>query len=271
MILRLAAVASLLLLTACAPDKAAAPKSAGLIAINGAPSTLKVNGEAVPEALIGAYARKVGWDMHDPGQRSQVNQQLGELVAVAQEARKRGLLDDESVRADLELERLNRLSGLLIERAQSERPITDAELQAAYTDQLNATGTEEYLLAHVLVDTADRAQQIISALAAGTSFDDVLSSQAGQSGVRDAKDLGWVRRPQLPVALAEAVAALESGSYTSSPVATDFGFHVAYLREKRAFAAPGFEQLREGIRDSLERQRGLELAAQIKQASKIEK
>ncbi len=258
-----------LLLAACAPK--AEPSKDGLIALDGAPSTLKVNGEVVPESLVAAYARKRGWQVADPGQREQVNQQLGELVAVAQEARKRGLLSEEIVLADLELERLNRLSGVLIERAQSERPITDEDLQAAYQKQLQATGGDEYHLSHVLVDSAERAAQVIQALGAGTSFADVISSQAGQAGVRDAKDLGWVRRPQLPTALADAVAGLEPGSYTQGPVATDFGFHVAYLHEKRAFQPPAFEQLREGIRTAIERERALELAQQIKQSAKIEK
>lgn len=269
MSVRLLVVLPLLLLGACTPK--AEPKKDALIGLDGAPSTLTVNGEVVPESLVAAYARKRGWEVADPGQREQVNQQLGELVAVAQEARKRGLLNEENVRADLELERLNRLSGLLIERAQSERPITEEDLQAAYQQQLQATGGDEYHLSHVLVDSQARADQVLQALGAGTSFADVISSQAGQAGVRDAKDLGWVRRPQLPPTLAEAVASLTPGGHTPAAVATDFGFHVAYLHEKRAFQPPPFESLREGIRTSIERQRALELADQIKKAAKIEK
>jgi len=74
----------------------------------------------------------------------------------------------------------------------------------------------------------------------------------------------------LPPALADAVATLTPGAYTPQPIETDFGFHVAMLREKRAFNAPAFESVRDGIRTAIERQRALDLAAQIKAGSKIE-
>ncbi len=267
-LLQIALVTALVGLSACA-QKPEATK-AGLIQLEGAPSGLVVNGEAVPEPLLEAYARKRGWNLRDPGQRDKVNAQLGEMLAVAQEAKKRGLLDDASAKADLELERLNRLSGLLIARTEAETPITEDVLRDAYAKQIQATGAEEFHVSHILLDTPERAQQIIAALAAGAQFDDVVSGQAAQPGVRDAKDLGWVRRPQLPPALADAIANLAPGSYTPQPVQTDFGYHVAQLREKRNFNAPAFESVRDGIRTSLERQRALDLAAQIKANSKIE-
>lgn len=267
--LRLPALLLALSLTACThPSNEAAP-GAGVIQLKGAASSLKVNGVAVPEALVEAYARKRGWELRDPGQREQAYDQLGELLAVAMEAEKRGLLADESVQADMELERLNRLSGLMIERGAGTP--TDDELKAEYDRQLQATGTSEYHVAHVLFDNAERAQQFLAALQAGSAFDDAMSSQAGQSGVRDAKDLGWVRLPQLPPALGAAIQALQPGSYTQQPVQTDYGFHVALLRESRPFSAPSFEQLKEGIRTSLQRKRALELAQSIKQQAKIER
>lgn len=262
-----AALAALWLLAGCskAPESADQP----LIQLDGAASSLKVNGQAVPEALVQAYARKRGWEVRDPGQREQVYDQLAELLAVAMEADKRGLLADEVVRADLELERLNRLSGLMMERGVPAP--TEDELRAAYDQELVTTGTEEFQAAHILLDSAERAQQILAALAGGSNFDELLAAQAGQAGVRDAKDLGWVRRTQLPPALADVLAGLAPGTWSPQPVSTEFGFHVALLRAKRPFNAPPYEQVREGIRSALVRKRALELAKSIKEQSKIER
>ena len=254
-----------LMLAACGESS---DKPRGLIELDGAASGLKVNGEAVPQALVEAYARKRGWEVRDPGQRDQVYQQLGELLAVAMAARKQGLLDESDIQADLELERLNRLSGLMIER--SAAPVTEADLRAAYDQELATTGTEEYQVSHILVDNAERAEQLLATLRTGSSFDQLISTEAGQSGVRDAKDLGWVRRNQLPPALADALAQLAPGEWTQQPVQTEFGFHVAMLRGKRPFSAPAFEQVHEAIRSSLERKRALDVAKAIKDESKIE-
>jgi peptidyl-prolyl cis-trans isomerase C len=261
-------LAMLLTLAACGGAKDAGAPS-GLIQLDGPASSLKVNGVVVPEALVAAYARKRGWELRDPGQREQAFDQLAELLAVAMEAEKRGLLADTEVRADLELERLNRLSGLMIERGAAAP--SDEELRAEYDRQTAATGTTEYQVAHVLFDSAERAQQFIAALSAGSPFDDAMSSQKGQPGVRDAKDLGWVRRPQFPTAVGDAVAALQPGAYTPMPVQSDYGFHVVLLRNVRPFSAPSFDELKEGIRTSLQRKRALELAQSIKQKAKVER
>lgn len=262
------AVIALCLLAACQQASQPAADQA-LIQFQGTASGLKVNGQDVPEALVQAYARKVGWELRDPGQRAQVYDKLAELLAVAMEAEKRGLLGEEAVRAELELERLNRLSGLLIER-NTPAP-TEDELRAAFDRELATTGTEEYQLAHVLLDSAERAQLVLAALNAGASFDEVLAAQAGQAGVRDAKDLGWVRRTQLPPALAEVVAGLAPGTFAPQPVQTEFGFHVAYLRARRPFNAPPYEQVREGIRATLTRQRAAELGQSIVKQARIER
>ncbi len=265
--MRLAAAAAvLLLLSGCGGNEGAA--DARMVRLPGADSSLKVNGEAVPEALVEAYARKRGWELRDPGQRDQAYDQLAELLAVAMEARKRGMLDDEQVLADLELERLNRLSGLLIERGT--QPVTEEDVRAAYEQEIGTTGAEEMLTAHILVDSAERAQEVLVALQAGSSFDELMTAQKGKPGVRDAKDLGWLRRTQLPPALADALAGLQPGAWTAQPVATEFGFHVALLRAKRPFNMPPLDQVREGIRSSLVRKRALEFGKQIKQQAKIE-
>lgn len=262
-----AACAALLLLAACKP--ATENTDQRLIQLDGAASSLKVNGQAVPEALVLAYARKRGWEVRDPGQREQAYDQLAELLAVAMAAKDQGMLADEAVRADLELERLNRLSGLMVER--SAAPVTEEDLRAAYDKELATTGTEEFQVAHILLDSAERAQQVLVALNAGTPFDEVMATQVGQAGVRDAKDLGWVRRNQLPPALVDALAQLEPGSWSPQPVVTEFGFHVALLRAKRPFSAPSYDQVRDAIRATLTRNRALELAKSIKDKAQIER
>lgn len=249
-----------------APDSASATGT--LIQLQGPSSGLKVNGVTVPQALVDAYARKRGWEIRDPGQRDQVYDKLGELLAVAMAAQKKGLLEDASVRADLELERLNYLGGIMIEREVP--PVTEQEMRADYEQELAASGSEEWQVAHVLVESADRAAEVLASLQAGSSFDQVMQAEAGKPGVRDAKELGWVRRNQLPPALADALATLAPGEWTREGVQTEFGIHVAVLRDKRPFVLPAFEKVQEAIRSKLINQHVMELAKSIKSEAKIE-
>jgi peptidyl-prolyl cis-trans isomerase C len=244
------------------------PPDTRLVQLDGPTSSLKVDGEAIPEALLEAYARKRGWDLHDPGQRRQVNEMLGELLAVGMQARREGLLADPAVLAELELERLNRLGGILMERKVSEP--TEEELQAEYQRQIQSIGAKEWQVAHVLFDTELRAQQFIAALEAGADFDAALSSQRGQAGVRDARDLGWVKLPQLPAALGEAISALTPGAWSRAPVQTEFGYHVVLLRATRPFTPPPYAQLRPGILETMKSRRMMEAAKAIREQAKVE-
>lgn len=261
------AFAAALSLAACGgptPATGAQP----LVQLTGAASSLKLNGQAVPEDLVQAYARMRGWELRDPGQREQVYQQLAELLAVADSARRGGLLDDAQVRADLELARLNKLSGLMVER--STGAITEDELKATYEQEIAAAGSEEYLVAHLLFDSAEAAAPLLSALQGGASFDEQMRALAGQAGVRDAKDLGWVRRNALPKPLADAVSALADGSYTQAAVQSEFGWHVALLRARRSLNVPPFEQVREAVQATLQRKRAQEFTRTALEQVKVE-
>lgn len=256
-----------LVLSACQPR---AEEKVDLLALPGPASKLKVDGLAVPQSIVEAYARQRGWDLRDPGQNEQVHSQLGEVIAVALEAQRRGLLDDPAVQAELAFERINKLSGLFVARELAATPITEEVLRAQYDEQLQVAGSEELLVSHVLFDTPDAARTAAAELAAGQTFDAIIASRRGQSGVRDARDLGWVRLQQLPPALAAVLQQMPAGAFTAEPVATEFGHHVAWLRERRPFQAPTFESLRENIRSSIERQRALDVAKGVKERAVIE-
>lgn len=260
-------IAVLLALAACGQKDAAAPS--GVIGIAGNPSELKVNGETVPEAMIEAFAKQRGWNVKDPGQRQQVIDSVADLVAMAQEAKARGLLDDPILLAELEVERLNRLSGEFVKRSAPEP--TEAELRAAYDQEVANNGATEFQAAHVLFDNQAAADAAVIALNTGTSFDDLIASSQGQAGVKDAKDLGWVRRPQVPPPLADALEAMAEGAITPAPVQTEYGFHVALLRARRPFQPPVFESVRDGVKASIQRKRALDLAAEVKAKAKIER
>lgn len=264
---RLFGAVCLVLLAACGAQKPA--EEDALFQLGGPASKLKVDGLAVPQALVESFARQRGWDLRDPGQAEQVHAQLAELVAVAREAQRRGLLDDAGVRAELAFERLNKLSGLLVQRELDSKPITEDDLRAQYESQLEAAGREEWLVAHILYESPEAARAAGAGLAAGQAFDALMAAARGQAGVRDARELGWVRPPQLPAPLAEALRELPPGSQLNEPVATEFGHHLALLRERRAFTPPPFEQLRDNIRSSMERQRAVELARTIRERSEV--
>jgi peptidyl-prolyl cis-trans isomerase C len=258
-----------LLLAACGKggDDQVATQTTSLLPA-GKSSGLTVNAEPVPQALLDAYARKRGWNLNDPSQMAQVREKTAELVAMAQVARERGLLEDPATQADLALERLNMIAGRLIEQVTKEPP-TEAQLREQYDSERAELGEYEFRVGHILFDQ-EAAARTASAEALAGDFDALMATYQDQAGVRDARELGWVRRTQLPAALRTVVDALEPGAIAAEPIQSEFGWHVLKLYAHRQFSAATFEQMREGILAATQRKRALDFSKEVVEAARIE-
>jgi peptidyl-prolyl cis-trans isomerase C len=247
-------------------DQAAAATTTLLPA--GKSSGMTVNGEAVPQALLDAYARKRGWNLNDPSQMMQVREKTAELVAMAQAARERGLLEDPATQADMALERLNMIAGRLIEQETREPPAEEL-LRAQYDRERAELGAFELRVGHILFDQ-EAAARTATAEALGGDFDALMARYQDQAGVRDARELGWVKRTQLPAALRTVVDGMAPGEVAAEPIQSEFGWHVLKLYEQRQFSAAPFEQVRDGILAAAQRKRALDLSKEVVEAAQIE-
>ncbi len=131
---------------------------------------------------------------------------------------------------------------------------------------------------HVLIavddDTDDeaaleKADEVLSRLQAGESFDEVATSESDDSGsAAQGGDLGWVERGMMVAPFEEALFALNDGEL-SGPVRSRFGYHVIRLDEVEAGSEKTFEDSRAELEEEFRRrkaedlyyERGEELAA----------
>ncbi|MCU0755903.1 MAG: peptidyl-prolyl cis-trans isomerase [Xanthomonadales bacterium] len=259
-----------LALAACGqgPTNAQPPEVAqsGVIQVRGGSPAFKVNGEVVPQPLVDAYAKRRGFDLNDPGQAQQIKKEVANLVAMAQEARKRRV--DQTPEA--ELERLNVLSGQLLSTAVESTPISDDELKAKYDEQVAAAGTLEYKLDHILYRNEEAAKAAIAELDGGKAFEAVMSEAQTDTNVAQAQTFDFIQPTVLPPTLAEAVRALAVGGRAAAPVQTEYGFHVFRIAETRPFSAPDFDTVKDGIRQQIQQERRAAFLKGIEDATRIE-
>lgn len=259
-----------LVLAACGqgPTNAQPPEvaQAGVIQVRTGSPAFKVNGEVVPQPLVDAYAKRRGFDLNDPGQAQQIKKEVANLVALAQEAKKRKL--DETPEA--ELERLNALSGQLLGSAVESQLIGEEELKAKYDQQVAEAGTLEYKLDHILYRNEDAAKAAIAELDGGKAFDAVMTEAQTDTNVAQAQNFDFVQPTVLPPALAEALKAMQVGERAKAPVQTDYGFHVFRIAETRPFTAPAFDDVKDGIRQQIQQERRAAFLKSIEDATVIE-
>lgn len=157
-------------------------------------------------------------------------------------------------------QRRSLLAGEVI-NAMSMDAIPDDELQAAYDEIFGEAESErEFAASHILVDTAEEAQEVLDRIAAGEAFEDLARdlSQDPGSGARGG-ELGWFGLGMMVQPFEEAVVALveEGPGSLSEPVETQFGFHIVRLDDTRTVEAPSLDEVRDQIAEQV-RQRRIE-------------
>jgi parvulin-like peptidyl-prolyl isomerase len=116
------------------------------------------------------------------------------------------------------------------------------KLQEALAEEVPATG-EQVHARHILVETEEEAQEVLSRLEAGEDFAALANELSQDPGSVDG-DLGWFSRGQMVPEFEEAAFSLQPGS-TSDPVQTTYGFHIIQVLERdenRPLDEPALEQ-----------------------------
>ena len=134
----------------------------------------------------------------------------------------------------------------------TEEAITEEALQAAYDARFaNAEDVLEFNAAHLLTETEEDAAAAKARIDAGEDFAEVAREvSTGPSGPNGG-DLGWFGEGAMVPAFEEAVMALEPGEVTE-PFQTQFGWHVATLKETRVQAKPTLDQVRRELTAELQ-------------------
>ncbi|MEQ8898538.1 MAG: peptidylprolyl isomerase [Roseovarius sp.] len=128
--------------------------------------------------------------------------------------------------------------------------VDEAKLQAAYDEQYpDETGETEYRASHILVETEEEAQDLVTQLEDGAEFAALARENSTGPSADAGGDLGWFGEGDMVQPFFEAVSALEAGE-VSAPVETQFGWHVVTLVETRDKERPAFDT----VRDELEGQ-----------------
>ena len=133
--------------------------------------------------------------------------------------------------------------------------ISEEELQAEYEAVYGAAEpTVEYNAAHILLETEEAAQDILTRLEAGDDFAELAAENSiGPSGPNGGA-LGWFGAGMMVPEFEAAVFELEVGE-VSPPVQTQFGWHVVLLNETRETPPPSLEDVQAELEEGLRRGR----------------
>jgi peptidyl-prolyl cis-trans isomerase C len=253
-----------------ASSKAAADQKNEAIAV--------VNGKPIPKELFEAYAQQrraqIGDKINDPEVHKALLDAMVTQELLVQQAKKENLDKDpqvvaqmEQLQLQLEMVKRNLLTRAMIDKVLSENQPSEEDIEKEYKAM---EGKQEYKARHILVDSKEKAEEVIKKLNEGADFAELAKSESSDSSAAQGGDLGWFTTDMMVQSFSEAVAKLEKGKYTEEPVQTRFGWHVILLEDVRQAKPPTLEQVRPQIVQKLQRPMINDYVEKLKEQAQIE-
>ncbi len=153
-----------------------------------------------------------------------------------------------------------------------ESSITEDELRADYERLVvQAPEMEERKASHILVDTKEKADELIKKIEGGAKLTDLAKTESKDPTAKaNAGDLGYFTKVDMIPEFAEAVFAMKKGEITKEPVKTTFGWHVIQLEDVRNRVKPSYEEIKPALVIQKRREKLDALMKQWRDAAKVE-
>lgn len=180
-------------------------------------------------------------------------QALEELIATEllyQAAVESGLLEDENIQAQLRFQQNDFLVRAFMRNKFGSISFSDDELISAYDDKFGGVNLE-YKGRHILLKSKDEAEAVIAALRHGSDFIELAKTRSTGPSGPNGGDLGWFQTNTMVPAFAAAVELMNKGDVSTTPVQTNFGWHVIRIDDTRELSKPSFEEMRAQVQQEL--------------------
>lgn len=166
-------------------------------------------------------------------------------------ARKAGAENDPKVKAEMQAAADRALESAYL-RAEVEPQLNDAAIEAYYkAHYVGQKQPEEVKARQILVKTKAEAEKIIAELNKGAKFADLAKKDSIDPGAQSGGELGWFTKDQMVKPFADAAFALKPGTYTKTPVQSQFGWHIIESEGKREKPVPPLADVKDQIRQKM--------------------
>ncbi len=217
-----------------------------LATVNGTPITE----DEVNEFLMGLGQRGASYNTPE-GRKVILNQLIGDKLMLIDA--KRNLLEAEpAFKAQLAKMKDRLLTGYALEKVLERVTVTDKEAEEYYeANKAKFAIGETVNASHILVDTEEKALEILGEIKSGKSFEDAAKEYSSCPSKEQGGALGDFGRGQMVPEFDTAVFEMQVGEVTETPVKTQFGFHIIKLNSKKEASTAPFAEIAPEIKEGL--------------------
>jgi peptidyl-prolyl cis-trans isomerase C len=238
-----------------------------------------VNGKGVPKERVDMLMKQVTAEAGAQGQQlppdleKRVRDKIVMDEIFMQEAQARGIPKLDEYRVQMEMAQQSILIGTLFNDYQKKNPVTDQEIQAEY-DKFKAqaeAGGPEYRARHILVEKESDAKALIAQIKRGAKFEDLAKKKSTDKGSgANGGDLDFAKPDTYVPEFAKALMALKKGEMTSTPVKSQFGYHIIRLEDTRQTQFPKLSDVKPQVEQRLMQQKMAAFREEIRKNAKTD-
>jgi len=162
------------------------------------------------------------------------------------------------------------LASSVIRRMLNDNSPSEDAVKKEYETATAAMKGKEYKASHILVDSEDKAKEVIAELKKGGNFAELAKAKSSDSSAGNGGDLGWFSPSMMVPPFAQAVTKMEKGKHSEAPVQTSFGWHVIQLEDVRDATPPTMEELKPQITQMLQSRMVNDYLEKLKAGAKVE-
>ena len=190
-----------------------------------------------------------------PELRAAVRDELNTRELLVREAKKKGLDKAPGMKTEMELSAQTVLVRAYMADYLKTHPISDEALHKEYDSIKAQMGDKEYKVRHILVDNQAEAQEIIGLLQKGEKFDALAAARSKDTGSKTrGGDLDWNTPSNFVKPFGDAMVSLQKGTFTTTPVQTQFGWHVIEVDDIREAKVPSFDEVKPQLTQRMQSQ-----------------
>jgi peptidyl-prolyl cis-trans isomerase C len=168
-------------------------------------------------------------------------------------AQAEGIENNEQVQAQIEDAKRNIMRTAYVQQV-VEEGISDAEIQKRYDEYIKELPeVEETKARHILVDSEDKAKELIAQLKDGADFAELAKENSTGPTAPNGGDLGYFSKDQMVPEFSDAAFATEPGNVVENPIQTQFGWHVIKVEDRRVRPKPELDEIRPLIETEIKR------------------
>lgn len=204
-------------------------------------------------------------------------QLLEELISqelLLQDAKNKKLHETKDFIDEVEKIKENVLKQLALRELLKKVTISDEFVKDYYEENIESfKKAESWKAAHILVDTKEEADKIYQEIQEGKNFADAANEYSKCPSRENGGDLGFFTAGQMVKEFEDSVKEMKIGEIKNS-VATQFGFHLINLTDKKDSNLPAFDEVKDELKNQLllihQEKTYIETAEELKKSIKVE-